>query len=88
MLGSLEFFEKGEQIPNKNNELTYLPSIGVALYEISEGARMLGAIEKSEIGKSMFKKFYPDKYDLFFWISFRSVTNKIINHAGVNMTPA
>lgn len=65
-LGSLSFFEKGEQILNKKGVNTYLSPIGVALHDLSMGAEMFGEEEISARGKSMFKKFYPDKYDLFF----------------------
>lgn len=65
-LSGLMFFEKGEQIPNKNGGNTYLSSIGVAIYDWSMGAKMFGDKVQSEMGKSVFKKFFPDKYDLFF----------------------
>lgn len=65
-LSRLMFFEKGEQIPNKIGANTYLPPIGVALYDFTIGSAMMGNNERSAMGKSIFKKFYPDKFDLFF----------------------
>lgn len=65
-LSGLLFFEKGEQIQNKIGGKTYLSPIGVAIHDWAMGAAMFGEKDGFAMGKSVFKKFYPDKYELFF----------------------
>ena len=66
IVGNLEYFEKGQQADKKGGGQAYLPSLGFALWEVAFGAAHMGAIAKADEAKRIFKKFYPEKYDLFF----------------------
>lgn len=66
MVGGLEYFEKGQQADKKDGGQAYLPSLGFALWEVAYGAGAMGAIAKADEAKRIFKKFYPEKYDMFF----------------------
>lgn len=74
-MGELTYFPENEMLLDKNGNKVEMESVAVALYDFLTGARMAPELSRAmnpeidrhvELAKSIFKKFHPDKYNLFF----------------------